>query len=49
MGNNRIKTSIFRIQVYDSMCGYFRTGFVFMFKSRIDFEIPDRFSKRIMK
>ena len=33
--NRNIKTNIFRIQAYDSMCGYFCIGFIdFMFKSK---------------
>ena len=33
--NNNIKTNIFRIQAYDSMCGYFCIGFIdFMLASK---------------
>ena len=33
--NKNIKTNIFRIQAYDSMCGYFCIGFIdFMFKGK---------------
>ena len=36
VGNKNIKTSIFRIQAYDSvMCGYFCIGFIdFMLKGK---------------
>ena len=36
IGNQNLKTNIFRIQAYDStMCGYFCTGF-------IDFSLQER-------
>ena len=44
--NKNIKTSIFRIQAYDSvMCGYFCIGFIdFMFKGKTLTEYKNLFS-----
>ena len=43
--NRNIKTNIFRIQAYDSMCGYFCIGFIdFMFKGKTLSEYTNLFS-----
>ena len=49
--NKKIKTNIFRIQVYDSIiCGYFCTGFIdFMFKGETLTEYTNLFSPNNFK
>ena len=46
IGNNNIKTNIFRIQAYDSiMCGYFCTGFInFMLAEKTSTDFTNLFS-----
>ena len=40
INNKNIKTNIFRIQAYDSMCGYFCIGFVdFMLSGKLELNI----------
>ena len=47
INNKNIKTSIFRIQAYDSiMCGYFCIGFIdFMLKGKTLTEYANNFKK----
>ena len=47
INNKNIKTSIFRIQAYDSiMCGYFCIGFIdFMLKGKTLTEYSNNFKK----
>ena len=48
--NKNIKTNIFRIQAYDSMCGYFCIGFInFMFKGKTLTEYTNLFSPNDFK
>ena len=48
--NKNIKTNIFRIQVYDSMCGYFCIGFInFMFKGKSMTDYTNIFSPNDFK
>ena len=43
--NKKIKTNIFRIQAYDSMCGYFCIGFIdFMLAGKTLTEYTNLFS-----
>ena len=48
--NRNIKTNIFRIQAYDSMCGYFCIAFIdFMFKGKTLTEYTNLFSPNNFK
>ena len=48
--NRNIKTNIFRIQAYDSMCGYFCIAFIdFMFKGKSLTDYTNLFSPNDFK
>ena len=48
--NKNIKTNIFRIQTYDSMCGYFCIGFIgFMLARKTLTEYKNLFSQKNFK
>ena len=48
--NRNIKTNIFRIQAYDSICGYFCIGFIdFMFKGKSLTDYTNAFSANDFK